>query len=164
MRVVKPGDKQPKIKTKDIVNLNKFNIDEVDKILLAHLANYPGATLKELGELINYTEGGVQKRMKRPAFQKAMERLNEKTMDILARVQRRATQRLMELVNDNDPRIALDAVRMALTPMLNKGTLEISTVKEIIHQVKFGPHGELIKDIVEIKATDEPKTTMALLE
>lgn len=142
--------------------IDKYSLDELDHIMLKQLFEYPSTTFDELAVLVKRTKGSVIARYKKPAFQRAFAEIRAKTWDIIQKGQNQAARRLLKLVQDPDKRIALEAARLLMGPILNKGEIKINTVQEVIHRTRFGDQGQLISDSVEV-AKETPANTIDLI-
>lgn len=162
--VVKNAKTESKARNqRGVKNASKYHLDDIDRVLLNQLREFPRTGLKELGEMVGFSAAGVKRRLDRPAFSKALERMSEETLSILVRAQRQAVLRMQQLIASKDEKIALEAAKSVLAPMLNKAEISLKQVEEVIHQVQLGEKGEIITNTIEVEAT-KPKSTMDLLQ
>lgn len=141
---------------------DKWRIDELDRVIIKHLVEYPNTTQKELAKVANLSMSGIRHRINRPAFKKAMEDLHAKTEEIFLKAQTLAARRLMKLIQSDDDTIALRACNMALQPMINKATIDVNQSIEKVYRVRFGEQGQMFQEVLEAE-TVEKKTTLDLL-
>lgn len=128
-----------------------YALDDVDKKLLQFTAKYPDATDAELMRLTGLSRHILQKRMARPAYRVMLKRMHETTEDIIIRGQRTAAQRLVELCRSSNEKLALEAARILLNPMLNKHTTETKFSKELIFRSQIGKEGQMMQEVVQIE-------------
>lgn len=145
---------------------DKYNFDEVDKVLFSILTRHPAASVLELAALVNMSRGAVRVRIKRPAFTKAMEEFNGTLEDHLKRVKLSAARRLAELVRSKDEKIALEACKFILATAIDPdtgrargGTLPAGTsagqARAIVFQTFIGDNGGLLRNQTVITGIDE---------
>jgi DNA-binding Lrp family transcriptional regulator len=130
-------------------------IDEIDKKLMMHLTNFPEASLAELARAVGMTKSGVRKRMLRPIFKKFLVQLRERTEDVIVRGQRAAALKLIKLCSSANERIALEAAKVLLNPLLNKSTTEHKFSKELIFRSQIGSQGQLQQEVIDIQAGED---------
>lgn len=131
------------------IDLNLFELDPVDHKLIQMKMEYPKISVRELALHVGFSPSGLNKRMSRPAFKKALADLAQHAQELLADTQTQAMRRLKRLISSKDESIAMQAVRLALTPMLNVSTIDVTTTKEIRYRTQFGEQGQLFQLIEE---------------
>lgn len=154
---------------------DKFNFDDVDKILFATLSRYPETTKTDLADLVGLSRSAVAKRLDKPAFRRAMEEFLGTLEEHICRVQLAAIRRLGALVQSKDEKVALDACRFALTRVLGAegGGSKLpegitpAGARAVIFRTIIGETGgllrqtEIITGIDEIAADAERERAMA---
>lgn len=139
-----------------------YELDDVDHALLRHIMEYPEATFEALGKVVSLSKASVYQRYKKPAFQKALADMRAETWEVIKKGQNQAARTLIKLMRSKDDKIALDAAKTLLAPILNKGELTVHQVQEVIHRTRFGEGGQMERDTVTIPVKTE--STLDLLE
>lgn len=129
---------------------NPYELDDTDQKLMQFMAKYPDAAVSEMMRLTGLTRHILEKRMERPAFVSMMRRVKESIEDIIIRGQRAAAIQLVKLVNSKNEKIALEAARILLNPMLNKHTTETKFSKEVIFRSQIGREGQMMQEVIEV--------------
>lgn len=125
-----------------------FEIDARDRMILQILVDHPDSTNNEIGKAIGVSNAAISKRRNKPAFKKAYADLMSTTDDLMARAQKMSARRLLTLIKDADKKIALEAMKLALSPLMNKHQVDIH--KEIIFQTRIGTQGQLMQEVIEV--------------
>ncbi len=133
----------------------KYRLDNIDQLLIRHLAEYPECTIQDLAALIRYSKTGTRKRLDKPALRKALSEIQQSTDEKLKRVSHTAIKRLTELIASGDERIALDACKtvLGLNSSRNAGSEGVTTAR-VIYEVQFGRDGRLFS---QMSLNDGPK-------
>jgi hypothetical protein len=122
---VDPKDQMPKsaqdreVKRRAKV-VDKFNLDNIDQQIIKNLIKFPSATNKELGVLVNLGGGSVHLRRQKPAFRQALSEIQQTSWDLLERLQQQSIRRLQKWVADEDSKVSLDAIKLALAVMIRQ--------------------------------------------
>lgn len=162
-----PGPKINKTRDRELAKLPKhdggeaFRLDEVDHMLLKHLMEFPEATWKELGKLVDRHPKTVILRYKKPAFQNALKDLRAKTWDLVERAQNMAIRRLMKLIQSKDERVALEAAKYVLQPMVNTANVNVQQFQEMVYKADFGENGQIITSKAGVESA--PENTLDLV-
>lgn len=141
-----------------------YELDEVDKAIIRHLATYPGATQEELAAIVGFSRTGIQKRLKKPSIIRWRQEQATKFMDLLDRVQNKAIRKLERLMDSLDENVALKATLAALTPVLNTANLNLNTVDEKIFRVQIGESGRIVQDVIVVKDEDKKERPVNSLD
>lgn len=128
-----------------------FELDELDRKLLKMIVEYPELTQESLALACNVSHSTVHSRLGKPAFKRARADMMKNFIELLTDAQTAACRRLRQLVQDADKSIALAAIRLAMAPYVNSGILSIKTQSTVVHAVRFGDGGQLIRE-----TRDEP--------
>lgn len=139
----------------------QFVLDEIDHNILKHLMEYPEATWKDLSVVAKLSVNAVKARYKKPAFQKALSDIRAKTLDLIERAQNQAIRRMMKLISSPSERIALEASKYVLNPLLNSAQVELKQFKEIVYKAEFGEGGQIISTKEGIE--EAPSSTLELV-
>lgn len=135
-----------------------FKIDKIDQDMLQFITEFPDADIDQISEHVKLSKSEVLKRSKRPIFIRYLNQITETLEETIQRAHKSAAKRLMTLTKSSNDRIALDACKTLLTPLLSKPSLGGKKLAEVIHRSYIGEQGQLIQDIIEIEAQkDEPK-------
>lgn len=162
-----PGPKVNKLRDRELAKLPKidggeaFRLDEIDHQILKHLMEFPEATWKELGLIVDRNPRTVQARYRKPSFQNALKDLRAKTWDLVERAQNMAIRRLMKLIQSKDERIALDAAKYVLQPMVNTANVNVQQFQEMVYKADFGENGQIITSKAGVESA--PENTLDLV-
>lgn len=133
----------------------EFQLDDVDKAVIAVMNRFPGATTEQLAQTIGYSTSGMSKRINRPAFKQAMEEMKKGVLELLVDVQVSALRKLKKII-ESDPDVAnvLQATRQALMP-LGRNEAQSPMQQNLVFSVRFGDDGQLFKDVRVMKPEDQ---------
>ena len=149
-------------KSKQIVE--KYELDNIDQLLLYHLTASPDTPLKELALLTGYSITGIRKRLKKPSLNKALSEVQQATDQALKALAHRAIRKISELIDTENKKIALEACKLALTQHTLRSPTEADQgIREVIYRTRFGENGQLISEKEEIPY-EGPKNTLELLQ
>jgi hypothetical protein len=129
--------------------VNRWELDNLDRQILKHLAAYPTTKLKDLGKIIGFSASQVKRRIGRPAFQRALDEINATTEKHLQEAARRAAIKLKKWVDSDDPEIAEPYIKMALSPYLNRSTVDLRVEPVVRYKTMITNEGHLIQEIVK---------------
>lgn len=141
---------RPRVKTVQNDDVDEYKLDQIDKLIIPILLEFPAITNEELGKQVGLSANAVVRRRKRPAFDKAWERAVEPVEDILRRSLAIAARKLLELTKSDDKRIALEAAKVLLGPILNRVSIDHTihqTVK--VFKTEVRSDGALVRSMVE---------------
>ena len=138
--------KKTKEKPKD---WDEYKLDNVDRAMINVLLEFPAITNEDLGKQVGLKPYQARYRRIRPAFDKAWERAVEPVEDILKRALPIAARRMLELTKCDDKRIAYEAAKTLLGPILNRVTVDhnIQTMK--VFKTEVRSDGALVRTMVE---------------
>jgi len=124
-----------------------LDLDDVDRIILKHLVEYPALTSAKLARMMGVRENFIRHRKKKPAFQLALQKIYSTTDELLVIAAKKAAIRLLDLITDPDPKIALGAIKIALTRALNKPDL---SDEDLItgYETNIELDGSLIQNVI----------------
>jgi predicted DNA-binding protein (UPF0251 family) len=128
-----------------------LELDELDRKILKTLVDFPELTQEQIAIALGISKSNVYQRLTKPAFKRARADMVKDFIDLLKDAQSAAVRRLRSLVQDQDKNIALAAIRLAMAPYINSGVLSIKTQSTVVHSVRFGDGGQLIRE-----TRDEP--------
>ena len=129
-----------------------FEIDEKDRRILQILVDHPDMTNQAMSKLgINMSPATIGRRKAKPAFIKAYKDLMSTTDDLMKRAAKMSARRLLQMIKDPDKKIALEAMKMALSPLMNKHSVEIK--EEIVFQTRIGTQGQLMQEVIEVDSS-----------
>ncbi len=136
-------------KTPDELSLQAMlDLDTVDRLLLKYIITYPDIKSSKIARIIGVEENYVRNRRKKPAFQLAIQKLQETTDDLMCEAARKAAFRLIELIDHENPVIALAAIKLALTKYINQ--ISDATMDRIlVYKTTIAPDGNLLQSIVK---------------
>lgn len=134
-----------------------FEIDEKDRRMLQVLVDHPDISNISMSKLVGMSPTTISRRKSKPAFVKAYRDLMATTDDLMKRAQKMAARRLLQFIKDPDKKIALEAMKMALSPLMNKHSLEIK--EEVIFQTRIGTQGQLMQEVIEVDSSRKSDTS-----
>lgn len=135
--------------------LAKHGIDETDQKILTLLTRDRKMSHQKIADEIGISRQAIDRRIAKGAFQVVLNRMDEKTEEILARGQRKAALKLIKLLDSDNQKISLEAAKILTNPLLVKKIELANTVThEIIHRSRIGAEGQLIQEVIEIDAEE----------
>ncbi len=124
----------------------KYQLDNIDQLLLKHLARFPDTTTSELARLVGYSPTGTQKRLQKPAFKKALAELQEATDSALERIARRAINKLETLLDSDEQKVTLKACEITLAHYFNLKRLTKGVpLADITFTTQIGDDGTILR-------------------
>lgn len=99
---------------------SRYELDNIDMLMLKHLSKYPTTTATELSAIVGLQRSAVSKRLAKPAFKRALDDVMADTKEVMKRNALAAARRLGKLINSKDDSTALNAIKVALTPFVQK--------------------------------------------
>lgn len=139
----------------------EFDLDKCDERIIQLIVEYPAMSKTRVAKLVGICKNTLVKRMKKPAFQRALEDIQKNAGALLQEVQTAAMRRLRRLINSSDEQIALNAVKLALTPIFNQATVNVNNLEERIYRVQFGEGGQIFQETIDVPADKAQKLKMA---
>jgi hypothetical protein len=127
----------------------EYKLDQVDRQLLNILVEFPAITNEELAKHIGLCAAQVRRRRLRPAFNKAYDRAIEPVEDILKRALPIAARKMLELTKCDDKKIAFEAAKCLLGPILNRVTVDHNVQKVKVYKSEVRSDGTLVRHLVE---------------
>jgi hypothetical protein len=134
--------------TKELIKLDKYELDGVDRIMLKQLVQYPNTTQVELGQLVSLTKQAVNARVNKPAFKAALNDVLGSTEEHLKEAARRAARRLKKLVDHDDPEIAAPFVKMALANHLTQ-KVDLTLQPVVRYKTTVEVDGTLLQQVID---------------
>lgn len=139
----------------------EFELDKLDERIIQLLVEYPTMAKTKIAKLCGVSNQTLYNRMKKPTFKRALEDLQKNAGALLQDVQTAAMRRLRRLINSSDESIALNAVKLALTPVFNQSTVNVNNLEERIYRVQFGEGGQIFQETIDVPADKAQKLKMA---
>ena len=136
-----------KVVNKD--SYEEYKLDQVDRQMLQILIEFPAITNEDLSKHVGLGAEQVRRRRVRPAFNKAYDRAIEPVEDILKRALPIAARKMLELTKSDDKRIAFEAAKCLLGPILNRVTVEHSVPKMKVYKSEVRGDGTIVRSLVE---------------
>lgn len=134
--------------------VEKYELDNIDQLLLRQLTEFPDTSASELARLINYSHTGTKKRLQKPALKKAVAEAQGSTDEHLQRAAHQAARKLSELINSDDPKISLKGCELALKLYNERMQGHDISPTEIIFKTRIGESGQLIQEVQEITVAE----------
>lgn len=132
-----------------VTELDEYKLDNVDKMMLNILLEFPAITNEDLGKQVGLKADMARKRRVRPAFNKALDRALEPVDDILKRALPIAARKMLELTKCDDKKIAFEAAKCLLGPILNRVTVDHNVQKMRVYKTELKSDGTIIRQLVE---------------
>ena len=127
-----------------------FKLDQVDRQLLNILLEFPAISNEDLGRHVGLCSAQVRRRRLRPVFNKAYDRAIEPVEDILRRALPIAARKMLELTKSDDKKIAFEAAKCLLGPILNRVTVDHNNVQKVkVYKSEVRSDGTLVRHLVE---------------
>lgn len=95
-------------------DLSDYELNDTDKTVFKLQLEYPELTQKQLSKLVNLTESQLSRIVNKPAYEKAKEEFDKSWIEILLKGKHKASRKMLELIDNDNPRIALDASKAIL--------------------------------------------------
>lgn len=128
---------------------DEYKLDNVDKMMINILLEFPAITNEDLGKQVGLKADMARKRRLRPAFNKALDRALEPVEDILKRALPIAARKMLELTKCDDKKIAFEAAKCLLGPILNRVTVDHNVQKMRVYKSEVRSDGTLVRQLVE---------------
>jgi len=136
-------------KNRVVQDWDEYKLDNVDKAMLNVLIEFPAITNEALGKQVGLKAEMSRQRRIRPAFNKALDRAIEPVEDILRRALPIAARRLLELTKCDDKRIAYEAAKTLLGPILNRVTVDHNVQTMKVFKTEVRSDGALMRTMIE---------------
>lgn len=145
---------------------DEMDLDIIDKEILKMKSLDPLLTTRQIAIKLGVHQATIAYRLKKPRFRQVWDSIMETTTQAMERNARRAARRLMELIDHKNPRIALDAIKLALSPWINQYSHQVSIAPTVTYQTTVEADGTLLQQVIEAETTDllESKTEENLQE
>jgi len=136
---------------------NRYELDNLDMILLRHLSKFPDTPHTELAKLVGLQRAAVSKRLKKPAFKKAWDEVIADTKDIMQKNARLAAKRLTQLIASEDNTTAINAIKIALAPWVQEymakiGAEPVPQMGTRVYETTVQVDGSLVQKVIELEA------------
>ncbi|WP_276979146.1 hypothetical protein [Flavobacterium filum] len=95
-------------------SLDDFELNETDKQVFKFQLQYPEISQRQLCKLIGVNETQLSRIVNKPAYKKAKAEFDKNWIDILLEGKHKAARKILQLVDNGNPRIALDASKSIL--------------------------------------------------
>jgi hypothetical protein len=142
---------------------NSAHLDCMDRKILEVVLADPDKSIRDIGSIVGLSSTSVYKRMQKPIFKHQMQLLKQKFDDKLVRIQSAALDRLRMLIRSNDKRIALKACEIVLSPILQKGQVNVS-MNQITFKTSIGDDGSLQQERIVIPVESIKENTVTIKE
>jgi len=109
-------------------SLDDFELNETDKQVFKFQLQYPEVTQRQLCKLVGINETQLSRVVNKPAYKKAKAEFDKNWIEILLEGKHKAARKILQLVDNTNPRIALDASKSIL--QLERVDLNISDEPE----------------------------------
>ena len=109
-------------------SLDDFELNETDKQVFKFQLQYPEVTQRQLCKLVGINETQLSRVVNKPAYKKAKAEFDKSWIEILLEGKHKAARKILQLVDNGNPRIALDASKSIL--QLERVDLNISDEPE----------------------------------
>lgn len=127
----------------------EYELDLVDKQILKLKSIDPHLSCREIGEKIGIHWSVIAYRLRKPRFKQVWDSIMETTQQAMERNARRAAQRLYDLINHKNERIALDAIKIALSPWMNQFTHQVNVQPSVTYKTTVQADSTLLQEVIE---------------
>jgi hypothetical protein len=142
---------------------SRYELDNIDMLMLKHLSKFPATNATELAGIVGLQRSAVSKRMAKPAFKRALDDALATTKDVMQRNALLAARRLTKLIQSEDTTVAINAIKIALTPFVQKMLAEeTQAVVPVIrtYETTVAPDGSLVQKMIEAEIERDSKKTI----
>jgi predicted lipoprotein len=133
----------------------EYKLDVVDKQILKLKSLDPRLDIRTIAEKVGMHYATISKRMDKPAFRRAWDAINETTFEIMERNAKKAAYALGKLIDEDDKRIKLEAIKLSLSPILNNHTHQVAVSTEVVYKTTVQPDSSLLQQVIEGEVVDE---------
>lgn len=137
----------------------EMELDIIDKEILKMKSLDPLLTTRQIALKLGVHQATIAYRLKKPRFRQVWDSIMETTTQAMERNARRAAQRLYQLIDHKNERIALEAIKLALSPWINQYTHQVSIAQDVTYKTTVQPDGSLLQEVIdaEVKTLPEPQ-------
>lgn len=137
----------------------EMELDIIDKEILKMKSLDPFLTTRQIAKKLGVHQATIAYRLRKPRFKQVWDSIMETTSQAMERNARRAAQRLFELINHKNERIALDAIKLALSPWINQYTHQVSVAPTVTYKTTVQADSSLLQEVIEAEVQRElPET------
>lgn len=133
----------------------EFELDVVDKQILKLKSMDPRLDIRTIAEKVGMHYATISKRMDKASFKRAWDAINETTLDIMERNAKKAAYAIGRLIDDEDKRIKIEAIKISLSPILNSHQHKVSVQTDVIYKTTVQPDSSLLQSVIEGEIVDE---------
>ena len=159
MPTKKPTKKKPteaeKLQAKIERAQVEYELDVVDKQILKLKSLDPRLDVRTIAQKVGMHYATISKRMDKPAFRRAWDSINETTFEIMERNAKKAAYALGKLIDEDDKRVKLEAIKLSLSPILNNHTHQVAVSTEVVYKTTVQPDSSLLQQVIEGEVVDE---------
>jgi IS30 family transposase len=126
-----------------------FELDVVDKQILKLKSLDPRLDIRTIAKKVGMHYATISKRMDKPAFKRAWDAVNESTMEIMERNAKKAAYALGKLIDEDDKKIKLEAIKLSLSPILNSHSHQVSVSQEVVYKTTVQADSSLLQTVID---------------
>jgi hypothetical protein len=134
------------IQDDDSLLSSMLDLDNVDRMILQLLLEYPGIKMNRIAKMLGTRENFIRNRAKKPAFKFALQKLQSSTEDLMLTAAKKAAIKLIELIDHPNPLICLGAVKIALARFLK--SQEPTDEEAIEYKTTIESDGSLLQNVI----------------
>jgi|GEM_PF-3378220 len=132
-----------------------YELDVVDKQILKLKSMDPRLDIRTIAKKVGMHYGTISKRMDKPAFKRAWDAVNESTIEIMERNAKKAAYALGKLIEEDDKKIKLEAIKLSLSPILNNHSHQVSVSQEVVYRTTVQPDSSLLQQVIDAEVEPE---------
>lgn len=129
--------------------LQSEQLDAIDKYILKIKSIDPQTDVRTIAKKLGVHHATIAYRLRKPKFRQAWDALMETTAQAMERNARRAAERLYYFINHKNDRIALEAIKLALSPYINQFTHQLNLAPTITYRTTVEPDSSLLQTVIE---------------
>lgn len=130
----------------------ELQLDVVDKQILKLKSLDPRLDTRTIAKRVGMHHASIAARLKKPALQLALDKLNHTTADIMVENARKAAMRLSRLLDSQNEKTVIEAAKLCLAPMLNNHTHTV-TAESTTYRTTVQPDSTLLQQVIEAEVT-----------
>lgn len=134
----------------------QYELDILDKQILKIKSLDPFIDCRTIAKKLGVNFATVSLRLKKPRFKMVWDSIMETTTEAMEKNARKAAQRLSELIGHKNERIALEAIKLALSPWINQHSHQISVAPTVTYKTTVQADSTLLQEVVEAEVLPQP--------
>jgi len=126
-----------------------LDLDVVDKQILKIKSLDPTLGAREIAKIVGVHFSTITRRMEKKSWREAWDAINKTTLELMELNARKAAIRIGMLIGDTDKKIAIEACKLSLLPLVNNHTHTVSVKPQTVYKTTIQPDSTLLQEIIE---------------